>query len=88
VAVGTAVGAPLVVYLLSLWALYVRSLRDRFHQFVIPVAVALIIGAIFTPAPVLVIGLVLAGVVATKVALHVRDAARTEALAPVEAIRV
>ena len=77
VAVGTAVGAPLVVYLLSLWALYVRSLRDRFHRLVIPVAVALIIGAIFTPAPVLVIGLVLAGVVAMKVALHLRGAVRT-----------
>ena len=88
VAVGAAVGAPTVVYLLSLWALYLRTLRDRFHQLVSPVAVALLIGAIFTPAPVLVIGLVLAGVVAIKVALHVRGAARTEALPLVEAIRV
>src|SRR5204862_8252914 len=64
VAIGTAVGAPLVVYLLSLWALYLRTLRDPFHRLVIPVAVALIIGASFTPAPVLAIGLVLAGVVA------------------------
>jgi low temperature requirement protein LtrA len=86
-AVGTAVGAPLVVYLLSLWALYVRVLRDRFHQLVVPVAIALIIGAIFTPVPVLAIGLVLAGVVAVKVALHVRDAARTEAFAPEESLR-
>jgi low temperature requirement protein LtrA len=76
VAIGTAVGAPIVVYLLSLWALYVRVLRDLVHQLVIPVAIALIIGAIFTPAPVLAIGLVLAGAVAVKVALHVRDAAR------------
>ena len=87
VAIGTAVGAPLVVYLLSLWALYLRTLRDPFHRLVIPVAVALIIGAIFTPAPVLAIGLVLAGVVAVKVALHIRDAERTEAVAPVESIR-
>jgi low temperature requirement protein LtrA len=86
-AVGTAVGAPLVVYLLSLWALYARVLRDPFHQLVVPAAIALIIGAIFTPAPVLAIGLVLVGVVATKVALHVRDAARTEPLPPVEPIR-
>ena len=63
-------------------------LRDRYDQLVTPVAVALLIGAIFTPAPVLVIGLVLAGVVAVKVAFHVRDAGRTEALAPVESIRV
>jgi low temperature requirement protein LtrA len=87
VAVGTAVGAPIVVYLLSLWALYVRVLRDRFHRLVVPVTVALVIGAIFTPAPVLAIGLVLVGMVAAKVALHVRDASRTEALAPEESIR-
>jgi low temperature requirement protein LtrA len=87
VVVGTAVGAPIVVYLLSLWVLYVRVLRDRFHQLVLPVAIALIVGAIFTPAPVLAIGLVLVGVVATKVALRVRDTARTEALSPVEPSR-
>ncbi len=77
VAVGTAVGAPMVVYLLSLWALYVRVRRGLVHQLLVPVAIALIIGAIFTPAPVLAIGLVLVGVVAATVALHVRDAART-----------
>jgi low temperature requirement protein LtrA len=87
VAVGTAVGAPTAVYLLSLWALYVRVLRDLYHQLVVPVAIALTIGAIFTPAPVLGIGLVLVGAVAAKVALHVRDAARTEALASVESTR-
>jgi low temperature requirement protein LtrA len=87
VAVGTAVGTPIIIYLLSLWALYVRVLRDLFHQLLVPVVIPLVIGAIFTPAPVLAIGLVLVGVVAAKVALHVRDAARTEALAPVESIR-
>jgi low temperature requirement protein LtrA len=86
VAVGTAVGAPIAVYLISLWALYIRALRDRFHQLVIPVAVALIVGAIFTPAPVLGIGLVLVGMVAAKVALNIRDATRAEALEPVETI--
>ena len=87
VAVGAAVGAPTVVYLLSLWALYARAPRDRFHQVVLPVAIALIVGAIFTPAPVLAIGLVLAGVVAVKIALHVRDTARTEASPSEETIR-
>ncbi len=81
VAVGTAVGVPIIVYLLSLGALYVRVPRGPFHQLLLPVAVALIIGAIFTPAPVLALGLVLVGMVAVKVALHVRDAPRTEALA-------
>jgi hypothetical protein len=51
------------------------------------VAIALVVGAIFTPAPVLAVGLVLAGTVAVKVALHVRDEARAEALPPVESIR-
>ena len=83
VAVGTAIGAPLVVYLLSLWALYARTLRDLFHQLVIPVAIVLIVGAIFTPAPVLAIGLVLVGVVAVKVAVRIRDSERVEPLAPV-----
>ena len=84
----TAVGVPTAVYLLSLWVLYVRVLRDRFHQLVVPVAMALIVGAIFTPAPVLAIGLVLAGLAAVKVALHVRDAARAEALTTVESLRL
>jgi low temperature requirement protein LtrA len=87
VAVGAAVGVPVVVYLLSLWALYVRVLRDRFHQLVAPAAAALVVGAIFTPTPVLAIGLVLAALVAVKVALHVRETARDEALATVESIR-
>jgi low temperature requirement protein LtrA len=87
VAVGTAVGAPIVVYLLSLWALYVRNQLDRLHQLVIPIAVVLIVGAIFTPAPVLTIGLVLVGIVAMKVVLHIRDATRTEALSPAESIQ-
>jgi low temperature requirement protein LtrA len=86
-AAGVAVGAPVAVYLLSLWALYARVLRDRFHQLVIPVAIALVVVAIFTPAPVLAVGLVLAGAVAVKVALHVRDEEPTEAGAPVESIR-
>jgi low temperature requirement protein LtrA len=76
VAVGTAVGAPIVVYLLSLWALYVRVLSDRFHQLIVPVAIVLVIGAIFTPAPVLGIGLVLTGAVGAKVVLRVRGAGR------------
>jgi len=88
VAVGTAIGVPIIVYLLSLSALYLRVLRDPFHRLVIPVAIVAIIGAIFTPVPVLVIGLVLAGMVAVNVALHVRDVSCNEALAPVESIRV
>jgi hypothetical protein len=46
-----------------------------------------LIGAVFTPAPVLAIGLALVGVVAVKTALQVRATARAEALASVESIR-
>ena len=87
VAVGTIVGAPLIVYLISLWLLYVRSFRDLFHQLVTPVAIVFIVGAIFTPAPVLAIGLVLVAFVAAKVRLHLRDAARDEPHPPVEPLR-
>jgi len=82
--VGMAVGAPIVVYLLSLWALYLPLLRGRFHQLILPLAIALVIGAIFTPAPVLAIGVVLVGLVAIKVALRVRDSAHPGVLGTAE----
>jgi low temperature requirement protein LtrA len=82
-AVGAAVGVPLAVYLLSLWALYVRLLADRFHQLTVPVTALLILGAMLTPAPVLVMGLVLTAMVAVKVGLRVRDDRRAHA-APAE----
>lgn len=78
VAVGTAVAAPIVVYLLSLWLLYFRLLPDRFHRLVVPVAIALVIGAIFTPSPALGIGLALVAMMGAKVALNLREAARAE----------
>jgi low temperature requirement protein LtrA len=87
VAAGAAVGAPVIVFLLSLWALYARLLRDVYHQLMMPVAVVLIACAIFTPVPVLAIGLVLVGVVAAKVVLRLREAAREEAVAVVESVR-
>jgi low temperature requirement protein LtrA len=87
VAVGTAVGAPIIIFLLSLWALYARLLSDVYHQLIMPAAVVLIIGAIFTPAPLLAMGLVLAGVVAAKVVLRLRESAREEAVAAVESLR-
>ncbi|HSK15240.1 MAG TPA: hypothetical protein VK915_03635 [Gaiellaceae bacterium] len=54
------------------WALHARVLRGVYHQRVAPVAVVLVVGAIFTPAPVLVIGLVLAGVVVAKIVFELR----------------
>jgi low temperature requirement protein LtrA len=82
--IGAAVAVPLAVYLLSLWALYLRLLDDRFHLLTVPVATVLILGAIVTPAPVLVIGLVLGGMVWLKVAGRVRASRRVEAPPSVE----
>jgi low temperature requirement protein LtrA len=81
--VGIAVSAPIIIFLLSLWALYARLLSDVYHQLIVPVAVVLIVGAVFTPTPVLAIGLVLVGVVAAKVVLRLRESAREEAVAAV-----
>jgi low temperature requirement protein LtrA len=86
-AVGAIVGAPIVVYLLSLVLLYARVRRDLSHRLVVPLAIALTVGAIFTPAPVLAIGLVLTGVVAVKITMRVHDTPHTKTLAQVESIR-
>jgi len=75
VAVGTAVGIPLVVYLGCLWILYVRLIEGRFHLLTVPVACVLIVAAIVTPWPVLTMGVVLAGMMAFKVAWRVLEVA-------------
>jgi len=71
--VGLIVAVPLIVYLIALWALYVGLLRDRFHRTVVPVAAALVMAVVFTPAPVLAIGVVMAGLVTVKIMLRVRE---------------
>jgi low temperature requirement protein LtrA len=76
VTVGAAVAAPIIVFLLSLWALYARLVHDVYHQALTPAAGVLIVGAVFTPAPILAIGLVLVGVVAAKVILRLRESAQ------------
>lgn len=70
---GAAVAVPLVVYLLSLWFLYAGVLRDRFHLVLLPSTVAGLVAAVFTPAPTLVMGLVLAAMVAMKVAWRIHS---------------
>ncbi len=80
VGAGMAIAVPLGIYLLSLWTLYVRRLCDWFHLVTSPIAAALVLGAVLTPAPVLVIGLVVAGMVAVKVALRLREKVGDEAV--------
>jgi low temperature requirement protein LtrA len=71
--IGIAVGIPLVVYLASLWILYIRIIEGWFHRLVVPVACVLILAAIPTPWPVLTMGLVLAGMMGLKVGRRVRE---------------
>ena len=84
--VGAAIAVPLGIYLMSLWALYFRLLRDWFHRLTTPLAAVLVLGAILTPAPVLLIGLILAGLVALKVGLRVRNQGERESRMVVEPI--
>lgn len=51
-------------------------------------ALAIMTGALIMAAGVLAIGVVLGGVVAAKMRLHLRDAARVDPHPPVEPIRV
>jgi hypothetical protein len=68
---------------LTLWLLYLRVMDAPFHWVTVVLTTVLVAGAILTPAPVLAIGLVMAGVVAVKIARRVRGHAETEAAAPV-----
>jgi low temperature requirement protein LtrA len=76
--VGLAIAIPLAVYLASLWLLYIRLIPDRFHQLTVPVAIAAVLAAAFTPAPVLAIGVVLAALVGLKTMLRLREQPATE----------
>lgn len=78
--VGAAVAIPVSIYLASLWVMYAR-LVDRVRRAIMPVTIALILGAIFTPSPVLAIGLVLAGMTTVKIAIRLRET-RTDVETP------
>jgi low temperature requirement protein LtrA len=70
--VGAAVAVPVALATLCLWALYVRASDPPLRRFGIPAIVALLLGASFTPAPVLMIGLLLSSFLAVKVAVRLR----------------
>ncbi len=73
VVVGASVGVPLALFLLSLWLLYVRMMEEGPHRLTLPATAGLVLLATLAPAPVLAIGLVMAGVVAIKVVQRVRS---------------
>ncbi len=62
---GAAVAIPVAVYLLSVWVTHIRPHRDgAARSAIFPIAALLALAAIATPWPVLVIGVLLAGLVA------------------------
>lgn len=77
VIVGAVIGVPLIFYLLSLWLLYLRIPAAMSHRWLLPAVCVLILGAIFLPMPVLVIGLIIAGMLVWKVWLRVRSHSAT-----------
>jgi low temperature requirement protein LtrA len=81
---GLTVAVPLAVYLVSLRLLYLGSLRGWFHQWSVPVTAVFVLAAVFTPAPLLVTGLLMTALVAVKVVLRVRDHSLAEAALPVD----
>jgi low temperature requirement protein LtrA len=65
---GAAVGAPVALYLLAVWLLCVRPLgTGRRVDVAFPVAALLCAGAAFVPRAVLIIGLIMAALVALMV---------------------
>ncbi len=72
------IAVPVAVYLLALWSLHVLVGEPGAvtSRFVTPITAALVLLAAFTPQPVLLIGIIVAGMVAYKVARRVRLSAR------------
>jgi len=77
-ATGLAVGIPVVIYLLSLYAVYVRPGDSLLRRFGIPVTAMLILLTSFTTQPVLLTGLLLTALVVAKEIERIRG----EGLAP------
>jgi hypothetical protein len=70
---GLAVAVPLALYLFALWLIYLRSFSTRFHWAIVPATIVLVVVAALGPVPILTIGLILAGSVAIKVGLRLRE---------------
>jgi low temperature requirement protein LtrA len=73
--VGFSVAVPVALYMATMFLLYIRLPVSRSHRAILPITAAIVLAAAFAPAPILVIGLVLAAYVALKVWLRVRGPA-------------
>jgi low temperature requirement protein LtrA len=70
---GSVVAVPVAVYLLTLWSLHgLLGAAVTGHRFALPVAVVLILAAPATGQGVLVVGLIVAGLMAIKLVSRVR----------------
>jgi low temperature requirement protein LtrA len=63
---GAAISVPVAVFVLSLWALYVRAGDPPIRKFGIPVTAALVLTASFTRMTVLVVGILLSALLVVK----------------------
>jgi low temperature requirement protein LtrA len=67
---GFAVTVPVALYVLSVWIIHFRQKPPTaLHRYAVPVVAAVILGASFTPEPVLVSGALLAALVALGTAV-------------------
>lgn len=73
VATAAAIAIPVAFYLLSVWALYIRSRGTLVHWAGVPAVVILVLAASLTGAPVLLIGLLLVALVVAKVVAGLRE---------------
>ncbi len=68
---GFAATVPVAVYVTMVWALHYRDKQPGWHRtFAVPVAAVLIVASAASPEPVLVTGLLLAGLVAVSVGVN------------------
>jgi low temperature requirement protein LtrA len=63
---GAAISIPVVIFMLSLWALYVRGSDSPTQKFGVPITAVLVLAASFTSAPVLLVGLLLVALLVVK----------------------
>jgi low temperature requirement protein LtrA len=75
-----AVTIPVCAYLLAVWALHARDKQPGpLRSFAVPVSATLVLASTLTPEPVLVTGIVMAGLVAVAVVVHDRETERAAA---------
>jgi low temperature requirement protein LtrA len=70
---GAAVAIPVAIFLLSMWLLHKEAREGLVRRLAVPVVLLLVLGASFSPSPVLLVGLLMAGLVTVKITQRVRQ---------------